>query len=152
MTFADSGATMQAHGDYRIHTAGRLLWIVVSGGINYQFACNYRDAVRVAAQALGPGPWLRVNDIRDWQLGGPEVIPPLRELMQWCEAHELAHSINIVSMVNLQKHMLDQMMAGVARGSQRHLTHGVDDTCQLLRQLLPELDLAPLLAAVYPAR
>lgn len=128
----------------------RVLWITVSGGINYPFACDYRDAVRAAAQALGPGPWIRVTDIRDWQLGGPEVIPPLHELMQWCEEHELVHSINIVSMVNLQRHMLDQMMAGVARQSQRHLTRSVTEARALLLQLQPTLSLDALLADVYP--
>ncbi len=141
---------MRSHGECSIHSADRLLWIVVSGGINYEFACHYRDTVRAAARALGPGPWLRVTDLRHWQLGGPEVIPPLQELMQWCEGHELAHSINIVSMVNLQKHMLDQMMAGVARRSQRHLARSVEEASQQVQQLAPALDLAPLLAAAYP--
>jgi len=141
---------MRVHGEYRIHTLGRVLWITVSGGINYPFACEYRDAVQAAAQALGPGPWIRVTDIRNWQLGGPEVIAPLHALMQWCEAHELAHSINIVSMVNLQRHMLDQMMDGVARHSQRHLMRSVEEACALLQQLQPSLPLDSLLADAYP--
>lgn len=138
------------HGEYHIHRFGRVLWIVVTGGINAEFACAYRDAVQAAAVALGPGPWIRVTDIRGWQLGGPEVIPPLHDLMQWCETHELADSINLVSLVNLQKHMLDQMMQGVARHSRRHLPQRVDEALALLQTLVPGLPVSAILAEVYP--
>ncbi len=146
---------MRVHGQFRIcQPAERVLWIVVEGGINYEFAIQYSTAIQEAAHKLGPGPWIRVNDIRHWDLCGPEVIPPLHDLMVWAESSGLAHSINIVSMVNLQKHMLDLMMDGVPRHSERHLTQTLEDTFALCRKLAWDFDetkVLPLYASETPS-
>lgn len=140
---------MDSHGRLEIQTQGHLLWIRVQGGINYEFACRYRDEVMAAVLSLPPGPWVRVTDIRQWELGGPEIILPLHELMVWCEARQLAHSINIVSLLNLQKHMLDAMMTDVARHSLRHLTQQIPETLSLVKQLLPEFDAVAVIEHFY---
>lgn len=105
------------------------------GAINKEFAQNYRDQVIGHAQAICSKLWLRVTDIRGWELGGPEVIPPLNELMHWCENHRLAHSINIVSLPHMHTYMLDQMMNDVARNSERHLVEEPVEAFQLLDKL-----------------
>lgn len=118
-----------------IEQFGQVLWIIVQGGIDRNFAEEYRDAVRAAATPLVGQPWIRVNDIRGWQLGGPEVIPPLHELMLWCEQSQLAHSINIVSLPHLQTYMLNQMMAAIPRRSIRHMLESPAATFELLTKL-----------------
>ncbi len=140
---------MDCHGVFSYQAVGSLLWIRVSGGINYEFACRYRDTIIAAARQLPTGPWIRVTDIRAWALGGPEVIPPLHELMCWCELHGLQHSVNLVSMATLHPHMLDLMMRGVARHSERHLLTQVSDVRPLLQRLSPGLDLRELIAKLY---
>lgn len=118
-----------------IEQFGQVLWIIVQGGIDRDFAQRYRDAVRAAATPLIGQPWIRINDIRGWQLGGPEVIPPLHELMLWCEQNQLAHSINIVSLPHLQTYMLNQMMAAIPRRSVRHMLESPAATFALLEKL-----------------
>lgn len=141
---------MRAHGDYQIWLLeGRILWNVVRGGINETFSQQYKEAMQAQVEAMGPGPWIRVSDIRLWELGGPEVIGPLHEWMQWCEDHELSDSINLVSMPGLQTHLLDLMMQGVTRHSVRHLTHNLSETMALLARLRPGLDLTAALAGIY---
>lgn len=122
-------------GNFKVQTFGQILWITVTGAINRRFAEIYRDGIMEAAAPLTEAPWIRVTDIRGWQLGGPEVIPPLHELMLWCEQHELSHSINIVSLPHLQTYMLNQMMANIPRRSIRHLAEDEGQTLALLRQL-----------------
>lgn len=141
---------MDSHGVFSYQSIGSLLWIRVAGGINYEFACRYRDAIITAARQLPPGPWIRVTDIRDWALGGPEVIPPLHELMCWCEQHELQHSVNLVSLPTLQTHMLDLMMRGVGRHSERHLVEDVSGLYPLLQRLSPGVEWRELIARLYP--
>jgi hypothetical protein len=140
---------VDSHGVFNIQCSGSLLWVRVSGGINYEFACRYRDAVITAASQLPAGPWVRVTDIRDWELGGPEVILPLQELMIWCERQQLQHSINLVSLVTLQTHMLNLIMQGVERHSLRHLVSQPSQLKPLIQSLLPGTDLRPLLTRLY---
>ncbi|MFD2097023.1 hypothetical protein ACFSJ3_13585 [Corallincola platygyrae] len=141
---------MKAHGYTNIYHQGQVLWIRVQGGINLEFSEQYRDSVISAATEVSKEPWIRVTDIREWQLGGPEIIPALNQLMRWCEEHNMAHSINLVSMENLQVHMLDQMMQGVSRHSERHVLKTLDDTLDLLQHLSHPVDSTPLLTALYP--
>ncbi len=140
---------MDSHGRFEFYTQGRLIWIKVEGGINYEFACQYRDEVIATVCTLPPGPWIRVTDIRQWELGGPECVLPLHELMVWCEGHQMAHSINIVSLFNLQKHMLDAMMMGIVRHSERHLTKQIPETLHLVQQLFPDFDATAVIARFY---
>ena len=140
---------MDSHGRFEFYTQGRLIWIKVEGGINYEFACQYRDEVIATVCTLPPGPWIRVTDIRQWELGGPEIVLPLHELMVWCEGHQMAHSINIVSLFNLQKHMLDAMMMGIVRHSERHLTKQIPETLHLVQQLFPDFDATAVIARFY---
>lgn len=143
------GDSVDSHGVFNYQAVGSLLWIRVAGGINYEFACRYRDAIINAARQLPPGPWIRVTDIRAWALGGPEVIPPLHELMCWCEEHELQHSVNLISLPTLQTHMLDLMMRGVVRHSERHLVEQVSQLRPLLQRLSPGVDLRVLITKLY---
>lgn len=122
-------------GSFQVQTFGQILWITVTGAINRRFAETYRDGIMEAAGPLIDSPWIRITDIRGWQLGGPEVIPPLHDLMLWCEQHELSHSINIVSLPHLQTYMLNQMMANIPRRSVRHLVEDENQTLALIRQL-----------------
>lgn len=142
---------MREHGEFTIHLVGqRLLWVVVRGAINRECAEAYRDQVGAAAAQLQGHPWVRVSDIRHWQLCGPEAIPPLNQLMVQCEAGGLAHSINIVSMENLQAHLLNLMMAGVERHSERHLTRDLAQTLNLLTALGETVPSPEQLALIYP--
>ena len=142
---------MVEHGEFSIHLLGqRLLWVVVRGAINRECAEAYRDQVGAAAAQLQGRPWIRVTDIRHWQLCGPEAIPPLNQLMAQCEAGGLAHSINMVSMENLQAHLLNLMMAGVDRYSERHLTRDLGQTLKLLASLGDEVPSPEQLAQIYP--
>lgn len=142
---------MREHGEFSIHRIGqRLLWVVVHGAINRECAEAYRDQVGAAAAQLQGSPWVRVTDIRHWQLCGPEAIPPLNQLMVQCEAGGLAHSINIVAMENLQAHLLNLMMAGVDRHSERHLTRDLGQTLKLLADLGETAPGPEQLALIYP--
>lgn len=142
---------MREHGDFRIfQLTDTLLWNVVEGAINRECAAAYGEAMAVAAQPLVSQPWVRVTDIRHWQLCGPEAIPPLTQWMQVAEARGLRHSINIVSMHNLQEHLLNLMMSGVERHSVRHVVESVDEAIELLRQLGLSEPSADQLAAIYP--
>lgn len=146
-----AGGVWQAHGEFSIYRpTSNLVWTVVRGAVNRECAEDYRDIVSAQARQLAGRPWLRVSDIRHWQLCGPEAIPPLHQLMHICEASQLAHSITIVSMHNLQTHLLDLMMAGIHRHSQRHLTASLDETCDLLASLLGNSLPRRWLARIYP--
>ncbi|TAA47315.1 hypothetical protein [Corallincola spongiicola] len=141
---------MQEHGQAQCHAFGQVLWITVEGSVNQLFSESYRDRVIAAALPLAGKPWVRVTDIRHWQLGGPEIMPALNELMQWCETHEMAHSINIVSLKNLQVHLLDKMMAGVSRHSQRHVLQSPKQAIAQLATLGYPLEPSQVMTALYP--
>lgn len=122
-------------GRFEVQAFGRVVWIIVTGPFDRQTAEAYRDRVIAVATDVCDQPWIRVTDIRGWELGGPEIIPPLHELMSWSERHNLAHSLNIVSLPHLQTYLLNKMMEDIPRNSKRHMMEEPSAAYRLLHQL-----------------
>lgn len=140
------------HGELKVVTFGQVLWLRVSGATNVEFAAMMERRVIEVATPICGQPWIGVNDVLDWDLGGPDTVAAMNPLMHWFEAHNRSHSINIFPEFVLHEISIKEMMKGVERHSERLVVHSVEAAIEKLRQLQPDYDPAKILETIYSNR
>ena len=140
------------HGELKVATFGQVLWLRVCGATNVEFATMMEKRVIEVATPICGQPWIGVNDVLEWDLGGPDMVTAMNPLMHWFEAHNRSHSINIFPELVLHEISIKEMMQGVERQSERLVVPSVEAAIKKLRQLQPDFDSAKILETIYGDR
>ena len=137
------------HGELTVATFGQVLWLRVTGATNLEFAAMMEQRVIEVTTPICDRPWIGVNDVLDWKLGGPETIASLNPLMHWFESHNRSHSINLLPEYILHDVSLQKMMEGVERHSERIVVHSVDAAIDKVLELQPDFDSQKVRSKIY---
>jgi hypothetical protein len=147
-----SKRTARIHGELKVATFGQVLWLRVCGATNVEFATMMEQRVIEVATPICGQPMIGVNDVLEWDLGGPDMVTAMNPLMNWFETHKRSHSINIFPELVLHEISIKEMMKGVERHSERLVVHSVEAAIEKLRQLQPDFDPAKILKTIYGDR
>lgn len=140
------------HGELKVATFGQVLWLRVSGATNIEFATMMEQRVIEVATAICERPWIGVNDVLEWDLGGPETVIAMNPLMHWFEANNRSHSINLFPEFVLHELSIKEMMKGVERKSERLVVHSVAAAIEKVCQLQPDFEAQEMLDELYGGR
>lgn len=97
--------------DFTLWTEQRVLLAVVRGAWNERIALDYAEAFKAAAKPLLGADWAHIVYLDDWELGGPEIEPVVRGLVNWCLDQRLRLAAHVYSPNMVKKFQLDRMIS-----------------------------------------
>ncbi|GGA77731.1 hypothetical protein GCM10011369_19570 [Neiella marina] len=99
---------MKQHGSYQLELRDRTIIVRFTAAWNRETAESMcRDFLELA-QTLAAKPWACLVDLRDWGLGGPEVMEPIFEVNHWCAANNQQFEA-VVCSKQLQQFFIQQL-------------------------------------------
>jgi hypothetical protein len=140
------------HGELIVATFGQVLWLRVVGATNREFATMMEQRVIEVTTPICDKPWIGVNDVLEWKLGGPDTVAAMNPLMHWFESHNRSHSINLLPDYVLHDVSLQEMMKGVVRHSERIVLHSVAEAIEKVTKMQPDFDSQEMLNTIYADR
>lgn len=140
---------MRSKGTVETVRSGNVIWSRAKGGTSDLVVSEHIKTFKAHARELAGQPWIRVTDMRDWELASPESMMQLNGLMKWSEERLLSNSINLVSNESLHTFALDKMMNEVDRGSIRCVLTDLDETFEYVSKLTSNFDANVIISAFY---
>ena len=144
-----SNRTAPIHGELKVATFGQVLWLRVCGATNLEFAAMMEQRVIEVATPICAQPWVGVNDVLGWELGGPEIVTAMSPLMRWFETHNRSHSINLLPEYVLHEVLLKEMMKGIERRSERLVLDNVEAAIEKVSELQADFDAQEMRRTIY---
>lgn len=100
---------------FTLWTEQQVLLAVVRGGWNERTALDYAEAFKAAAKPLLGDDWAHIVYLDDWELGGPEIEPVVRGLVNWCVNNGLRHAAHVYSPNMVKQYQLNKMVSDTIR-------------------------------------
>lgn len=100
---------------FTLWTEQQVLLAVVRGGWNERTALDYAEAFKAAAKPLLGDDWAHIVYLDDWELGGPEIEPVVRGLVNWCLDHRLRLAAHVYSPNMVKQYQLNKMVSDTIR-------------------------------------
>lgn len=98
------------HGVFKCYRSHNILIARLSGSWNVECARNFAENFKQEAQPLTTQPWGHLVYLDDWELGVPEIMPIITELVTWCIANHLKKSAQVYSESMSKRYFLDKMV------------------------------------------
>jgi len=71
---------MREHGKFEIRIHGRVVFARLAEAWNLETCRHYAAEILAVGERLNPEPWAVLTNVRDWQLGPPEIRRLTHEL------------------------------------------------------------------------
>ena len=134
------------HGSFSLALAGRVACIQAAGTWSEMTTLAFVKAFRSLVRPLGNEPWAVLTDLRRWELGVPEMEPPMDELDQWCVANGQTTEATVLPDNPLIRAQLEHMFSHTQTRINRAYFRTPETAAEWLRDQGFALDEARLLA------
>ena len=125
---------------------GRVACIQATGTWSERATLAFVRAFRELVQPLGDEPWAVLTDLRRWELGVPEMEPPMDELDQWCVANGQTTEATVLPENPLIRSQLEHMFSHTQSSINRAYFSTPESAASWLEEQGFALDLPQLLA------
>ena len=98
------------HGEYTLSVENSILVATLKGGWNLECAQNFSQCFKEVAKPLLNKPWAHLVYLEDWELGVPEIMPIISELVIWCLENNLEKSAHVYSASMTKEYFLNKMV------------------------------------------
>jgi hypothetical protein len=103
-------AKLSKHGDFDIEVSGNVVCATLSGSWNSQTAEEFSRQLIIQASPLKGGSWGHLVLLEGWDLGVPEIVPVIEELVTWCIEHGLTRAAQVYSSSMIKQYQLNEMV------------------------------------------
>jgi hypothetical protein len=101
---------LEPHGRFSLNVSNNILIARLSGSWNKECAENFSIDFKVIASPLLGKPWGHLVFLDNWDLGVPEMLPIITELVAWCLENGLEKSAQVYNDSMIKKYSIDQMV------------------------------------------
>lgn len=98
------------HGSFDISVSGNVLCATLSGSWNVQAAEEFSKQFALQATPLLGHKWGHLVLLEDWDLGVPEIIPIIENLVSWCIENGLTKAAQVYSPSMIKQYHLNEMV------------------------------------------
>jgi hypothetical protein len=103
-----------AHGEYQLERHGQIIILSCIGAWNDYTARKMCEEFLTHAKNISDQPWACLTDLSKWELGAPEIWPPLQKLYKWSNDHNQELQA-IVTVTRLQKILMKRAHAPLTK-------------------------------------
>lgn len=75
---------MLEHGSFKIEVINQVIFVRFFGAWNNETSIRMCREFQTKAKPILGKPWACLVDLREWELGGPEVWDPIVQVNHWC--------------------------------------------------------------------
>ncbi len=112
---------LEPHGSFNLSVSNNILIARLSGSWNKECAENFATNLQIKARPLIGEPWGHLVFLDNWDLGVPEMLPIITELVIWCIENGLEKSAQVYNDSMIKKYSIDQMVVKQKRGFERRV-------------------------------
>ena len=137
------------HGELMLATFGQVLWVRVCDSTNREFVDMLVERVIEVTTPICDKPWVGVTDLLEWELAGPHALAGIKPVMEWYESHNRSYSVNLLPDYSLHNAVLNDMIKGVERHSERIIVNSVEAAVETVCRLQPEFNPQEMQETIY---
>ncbi|WP_108650910.1 hypothetical protein [Dongshaea marina] len=102
-------SSFKNHGEHEIRIIDQQVWCICEGQWNLEQTELFFEEFKEKVIPISHKPWVRVNDIRCFELAGVECGALLAELIRWGQEHQCLVSIYVINS------KIHEMFAGMVK-------------------------------------
>lgn len=112
---------LEPHGSFKLSVSNNIVIARLSGSWNKECAEDFAINFKIKVRPLLGKPWGHLFFLDNWDLGVPEILPIVTNLVTWCIENGLEKSAQVYNDSMIKKYSLDQMVVKQKRGFERQV-------------------------------
>jgi hypothetical protein len=125
---------LEPHGSFNLSVSNNILIARLSDSWNKECAEDFAFNFQIKASPLLGEPWGHLVFLDNWDLGVPEMLPIITELVTWCIENGLEKSAQVYNDSMIKKYSIDQMVVKQKGGFERRIFSEPDKAMTWLSQ------------------
>jgi hypothetical protein len=115
--------TVLLHGEYQLERHGQIIFLSCIGAWNDYTARRMCEEFLSHAKTISDHPWGCLTDLTKWELGAPDIWPPLQKLYQWSANHNQSLAA-MVTVTRLQKILMTRAYEHLPKMNIQYFSEG----------------------------
>jgi hypothetical protein len=112
---------LEPHGRFNLSVSNNILIARLSDSWNKECAEDFSINFKIKASSLLGEPWGHLVFLDNWDLGVPEMLPIITDLVTWCIENGLEKSAQVYNDSMIKKYSIDQMVVKQKGGFERRI-------------------------------